>query len=70
MPNLKTKFGHRLRVLRKQAGLTQEQLAEDVGLTIESISNIERGLYGPTFNNLEKIADTINVEVKALFEFD
>ena len=70
MPNLKTRFGQRLRVLRKQAGLTQEQLAEATGLTIESISNIERGLFGPKFDNLEKISNVLGIEVKELFEFD
>ncbi|MCF6256049.1 MAG: helix-turn-helix domain-containing protein [Gammaproteobacteria bacterium] len=70
MPNLKIQFGKRLKTLRKQAGLTQEQLAEATGLTIESISNIERGLFGPKFDNLEKIANEIGVEVKELFQFD
>ena len=70
MANLKTQFGRRLKFLRKQASLTQEQLADKTGLTIESISNIERGLFGPKFDNLEKIAAVIEVEVKELFIFD
>lgn len=69
MADLKTNFGIRLKVLRKQAGLTQEQLAERIGVSIESISNIERGLHGPTFSNLEKIAAEIKVDEKSLFEF-
>jgi len=68
--NLKKQFGQRLKMLRRQAEMTQEQLAEVTGLTIESISNIERGLHGPTFSNLEKIASALNVNVKELFEFD
>ena len=69
MSDLKTQFGRRLRVLRKRADLTQEELAESTGLTIESISNIERGIFGPKFDNLEKIAKVIGVEVKELFDF-
>lgn len=69
MSDLKTQFGRRLRVLRKRADLTQEELAEATGLTIESISNIERGIFGPKFDNLEKIAKVIGVEVKELFDF-
>lgn len=69
MSDLKTQFGRRLRVLRKQADLTQEDLAESTGLTIESISNIERGIFGPKFDNLEKIAAVMEVDVKELFEF-
>ena len=69
MGALKVQFGKRLKFLRKRLSLTQEQLAESTGLTIESISNIERGLFGPKFDNLEKIAAAIGVEVKELFEF-
>jgi len=66
---LKVQFGKRLKFLRKRLDLTQEQLAESTGLTIESISNIDRGLFGPKFDNLEKIAAAIGVEVQELFEF-
>jgi len=69
MANLKQKFGKKLQVLRKASGLTQEQVAQKTNLTIESISNIERGVHGPTFDNLEKIAKALNVEVKVLFDF-
>ena len=40
-----------------------------MGLTIESISNIERGIFGPKFDNLEKIAEVLGVPVKELFDF-
>lgn len=70
MAKLKILFGKRLQTLRKQAGMTQEQLAIQTGVTVESISNIERGLFGPRFENLEKIADVLGVEVKDLFDFD
>lgn len=70
MGKLKKKFGKRLQNLRREAGITQEQLADKTGLTVESISNMERGLYGPKFENLEKIAATLRVPVKDLFDFD
>ncbi len=70
MANLKVQFGARLKRLRAQCKMTQEQLADATGLTIESISNIERGIFGPRFDNLEKIAAALNIEVKRLFEFD
>ncbi len=70
MGQLKTKFGKRVQALRLKAGVTQEQLADAAGLTVESISNIERGIYGPKFDNLEKIAKVLDVSVKELFEFD
>lgn len=70
METLKSQFGKRLQFLRRQAGITQEQLATETGLTVESISNMERGVFGPKFDNLERIANTLNVPVKELFDFD
>lgn len=70
MGQLKTKFGKRVQALRIEAEVTQEQLADAAGLTVESISNIERGIYGPKFDNLEKIAKVLGVDVKELFDFD
>ena len=69
MANLKQQFGARLKLLRTQKGITQESLAAQTDLTIESISNIERVIFGPRFGNLEKIAAVLNVEVKLLFDF-
>lgn len=70
MSQLKKQFGRRLQRLRVSAKVTQEQLADNVGVTIESISNIERGIHGPTFDTLEKIAEALNIAVKELFVFD
>ena len=70
MGKLKNKFGKRLQHLRQRAGITQEQLADKTGVTVESISNIERGIFGPKFETLEKIAGVLKVPVKKLFEFE
>lgn len=70
MAKLKVQFGKRLQQLRIEVGMTQEQLADKTQLTVESISNMERGLYGPKFENLEKIAAVLKVQVKELFDFD
>ena len=70
MGQLKVEFGKKLKKLRKEANLTQEELADKVDLTVESVSNIERGIFGPKFDNLEKIAQVLNIKVKGLFDFD
>ena len=70
MGQLKTDFGKKLQELRKEAGLTQEGLADKIDLTVESVSNIERGIFGPKFDNLEKIAKVLNLKVKGLFDFE
>ena len=69
MPDLKMKFGNKLKQLRKEKGMTQEYLADETGLTVESISNIERGIFGPKFDNLEKLALALEIEVQLLFDF-
>ena len=69
MAHLKRRFGRRLKSLRTGRGLTQEQLADATELSIESISNMERGIFGPRFDNLERIAAALGVEVMDLFDF-
>ena len=69
MSTLKQKFGYRLKELRRERDITQEQLSDKTGLTIESISNIERGIFAPKFENLEKISKVLKVPVKDLFDF-
>jgi transcriptional regulator with XRE-family HTH domain len=56
--------------LRKRAGLTQDQLAESINVSVETVSNMERGIHGPKFDNLEKIANVMGLEVKTLFNFN
>lgn len=70
MADLKLNFGSHLQALRNSKGITQEQLAAEVGITVESISNIERGIHGPRFDNLEKIARALGTPVKELFNFE
>jgi transcriptional regulator with XRE-family HTH domain len=44
MSELRVQFGRRLRQLRRQKDLTQEQLAETAGISVDMLSNIERGV--------------------------
>jgi len=67
--NLKVKFGRRLRQIRRLKNLTQEQLAEVTGISVEFVSNIERGINAPSFDTLEKLAEVLNVSYVDLFDF-
>lgn len=60
--NLK-ELGRRIRRLRKEVGLTQEQLAEDAGLDRSYIGGIERGERNITFSVLCQIAKALNVDI-------
>ena len=59
-------FGERLRTLRKNAGLTQQQLAEYSGFTASVIARYEAGGSLPRPQALEKLAAALNVPVSDL----
>ncbi|WP_043316559.1 helix-turn-helix domain-containing protein [Microbulbifer sp. HZ11] len=67
--NLKQQFGQRLTVLRKARGISQEDLAFLLDVSVETVSHIERGIHGPRFDLLEDIARTLGVEPRELFDF-
>ena len=52
---------------RAKVGLTQEQLAEKVGVTRQTIIAIERGNYTPSVLLALKLAETFSVPVEKLF---
>ena len=70
MDDLRKKFGKRLQTLRRQAGLTQEQLAEASEVSVDFISLVERGINAPSFDSLEKIAKALGVSYQELFDFN
>ena len=62
-------FGKRIKELRERKKLTQERLAEKVGLDLQTISRIETGYYFTSFENLEKLANALDVTMADLFNF-
>ena len=56
----------KIRKMRKQQGLSQEQLAKNSGLSRYSIINFETGRRDPRVKDLKKIAKALNVSVKEL----
>ena len=68
MPSLRIQFGQRLRALRRERGLTQEQLAEMAHLSVDFISLVERGINAPSFENIEQLSIKLKVSVAELFQ--
>ena len=64
------KFASRVVVLRNQRGMTQEELAEAAGLTVEAISRIERCERAPRLSTLVKLADGFVLTLSELFDFE
>ena len=69
MPSLRRQFGTRLRSIRLERKLTQEEFAELVGISVDFLSLIERGINAPSFEVLAKMARGLKMPVMALFDF-
>ena len=62
-------MGERIRTIRKEKGMTQEQLAEATGYTANHISHIEVGSTKLSLTSLVSIANTLDVTPdKLLFD--
>lgn len=59
-------FGHKLKTLRKQRGLTQKELAEKLFLSQSSITRFEKDEILPTSETLSKIANYFDVSIDFL----
>lgn len=66
---IKKSLGKRVAALRRSKNLSQQDLAEKSGYSLEFISLVERGVNAPSVAGLEKIAKALGVEVKDLFDF-
>jgi len=62
-------FGHRLRFLRTLENLTQGELAGRLGITVEHLSNMERGSSAPSFAMVVRLAEALGTEPANLFLF-
>ena len=61
-------FASRLRQAREQSGLTQQDLAEKLGVTKSAIGNYENGVSSPNWDILLKIFDVLQVEPNFLYQ--
>lgn len=59
-------FAHRLAAARKQAGLTQQALAETIGIHVTQVRRYEAGTSQPTLDALKRIAVALHVSIDAL----
>lgn len=63
-------FSERLKTLRKEAGLTQVDVAEKLGISQPAYASWERGVKKPTQDNLVKIAKLFNASIDTLVSND
>ncbi|MFI3300438.1 MAG: helix-turn-helix transcriptional regulator [Candidatus Gastranaerophilales bacterium] len=67
--NTKELIGLKIKEIRKNKKITQEQLAEAVDLDFGYISKLEVGRNFPTLGTLEKIATVLGVNICEFFQF-
>jgi transcriptional regulator with XRE-family HTH domain len=63
------KFGKKMRALRRERKLSQEDLADLANLHRTYIGAIERGERNVSLLNMKKIADAFKVPISKLFDF-
>ncbi len=68
--NIKKNLGKKIKEKRLERQLTQEQLAEKIGISPKSLSQIELGNNFVSAENLELICKALVISPKVLFDFD
>ena len=67
MTNLREIFAANLKAKRQNYGITQAQLAEKVGVSTHHIAMIEIARHYPTLDLVERIANSLDIEIYELF---
>lgn len=63
-------IGARIRKVRELKGFSQENIAEELGMSVTGYGKIERNEVGVNFDKLIKISEVLGVEVEAIIGFD
>ena len=71
MPNkLKKHLAEQISMRRSAMKLSQEKLGEQAGLSMASISELERGIGNPTLETLQGLAKVFNISVMELIDYE
>jgi len=66
--NVLMRFGEAVRKLRQEKQISQEEFADLCGLHRTYISDIELGKRNVSLENIEKIANALDISISRLFE--
>lgn len=64
-----TTIANRVRELRKARGLSQQALADAVGVTRQTVLSIEAERYGPSLELAFRLSKVLGEPIEALFQF-
>lgn len=70
MYTISNTLGKRIRHLRKQAGMSQEQLALTAEMAPSFVGEIERGAKKPSIESIEKLSNALEISVSELFNYN
>ena len=62
------KFGQRIKLLRNEKGLSQEKFALSIDMDRTYYASVEKGKRNISLNNIEKIANGLNISLEELFK--
>lgn len=60
-------LGNRIRDARKECDLTQQELADQTGLAVKTIHDIEKGLKNPTCETLARLMERLDISPDTVF---
>lgn len=68
MEDILKSFGNRIRTLRAERKISQEELADRSGLHKNYIGMVERGERNPSLKNIYKFANALDINLSELFK--
>jgi len=66
----KHRIGLRVRAMRLERGMTQEEMADLIDRSVDTVSNLERGIGPMSLKTLGRVAETFGIPVRDLFDTD
>ena len=69
MSTLSVQVGKRIKELREARNMKQVELAELIDMEATNLSKLEKGVHLPKEDNLNKITNALNVDIKELIDF-
>lgn len=70
MSTVQKLFGKKIKAIRRSREVTQEQLAELSGLSLQYIGEIERGTRNPSLTSMESLAKALDLPIAELLNMD
>ncbi len=69
-PNFSWGVGQKIKHLRERLGLSQREIGNELGVTLQQIQKYEKGMNDPSLVGLAKICRALNVTPNELLDFD